>query len=67
MVWERSMWAAEAESHVVESTGEICPGLYVAGMAATAVLGGYRMGPIFGGMLLSAERAAQLLVEALNG
>lgn len=67
VVGEKSMWAVEAEEHVVESTGEICPGLYVAGMAATAVRGGYRMGPIFGGMLMSADKAAKLIAEALKG
>lgn len=66
VVGEKSMWAVEAESHVVESTSEICPGLYVAGMAATAVHGGYRMGPIFGGMLMSAEKAAKLIIEAVG-
>ena len=66
VVGEKSMWAVEAESLVVDSTGEICPGLYVTGMAATAVHGGYRMGPIFGGMLLSAEKAAKLVVEAVG-
>jgi len=58
---ERSMWADRAEQGVVSHTREVFPGLIVAGMAANAVAGEYRMGPIFGGMLLSGERAAELI------
>ena len=39
----------------------------MAGRAATAVRGGYRMGPIFGGMLMSADRAAELIAKELKG
>ncbi|MEO0247894.1 MAG: ribose 1,5-bisphosphate isomerase, partial [candidate division WOR-3 bacterium] len=38
-------------------------GLYVAGMAACACFGGPRMGPIFGGMLLSGRKLAEILKE----
>ena len=62
---ERSMWAENAESSVVDKTGEVFPGLHVAGMAAAAVHGGYRMGPIFGGMLLSGRRAAEQILASL--
>jgi len=62
---ERSMWAERAEDQVVEMTGPLCPGLYVVGMAASAARGGHRMGPIFGGMLLSAEKLAKMLVADL--
>lgn len=67
VVGERSMWAEDAETHVVEMTTQICPGLYVAGMAASAVHGGHRMGPIFGGMLLSAEKCVDLILGKLKG
>ena len=62
---ERSMWAEVGEQTVVENTGEVYPGLYVIGMAANAVMGAPRMGPIFGGMLLSGEKAAREILEKL--
>jgi thiamine thiazole synthase len=34
-------------------------------MAVNATLGGYRMGPVFGGMLLSGEKVARLLLDRL--
>jgi len=55
---ERSMWADIAERDIIDNTREVYPGLIVAGMAANAVCGGPRMGPIFGGMLLSGKHAA---------
>ncbi len=60
---ERSMWAEKAESVVVKNTNEVYPGLYVCGMAANAVYGAPRMGPIFGGMLLSGKHAAKSIIE----
>lgn len=63
---ERSLWAEEAEVSTVENTGEIYPGLYVAGMAVNATFGGYRMGPIFGGMLLSGKKVAELILKRLG-
>ena len=63
---EKSMWADQAETLTLENTREIFPGLYVAGMAANATAGGPRMGPIFGGMLLSGEKVAGELVRRLK-
>ena len=63
---ERSMWADMAESKILENTREVYPGLIVTGMAANAVYGTHRMGPIFGGMLLSGKRAAEVAVEILK-
>ena len=63
---ERSLWAEAAEHSTVGNTGEIYPGLYVAGMAVNATMGGYRMGPIFGGMLLSGEKVARTLLTRLQ-
>jgi thiamine thiazole synthase len=63
---EKSMWAEVAESRIMGNTKEIYPGLIVAGMAANAVCGAPRMGPIFGGMLLSGKRAAEVALEILQ-
>ena len=63
---ERSMWADIGEKEIVENTKEIYPGLYVVGMAANAAFGSPRMGPIFGGMLQSGKRAAEMIVERLG-
>lgn len=60
---EKSMWAEVAEKMTLENTVEVYPHLYVAGMACNAVMGGPRMGPIFGGMLLSGRRVAELIME----
>ncbi|MEA3254654.1 MAG: sulfide-dependent adenosine diphosphate thiazole synthase [Candidatus Altiarchaeota archaeon] len=62
---ERSMWADKSEALVIENTKEVYPGLFVTGMAANAVFGAPRMGPIFGGMLLSGKKAAELILEKL--
>jgi thiamine thiazole synthase len=63
---ERSMWAEVGEKQTVEHTKEIYPGFFVAGMAATATYGTFRMGPIFGGMFLSGDKAARLIHTRLN-
>ncbi|KPK98863.1 MAG: ribulose-1,5-biphosphate synthetase [Omnitrophica WOR_2 bacterium SM23_72] len=62
---EKSMWADLAEDTIVKNSKEVAPGLYVCGMCANAVFGGPRMGPIFGGMLLSGERVAKELMKRL--
>ena len=63
---EKSMWAEVAEDTIVKNSKEVLPGLYVCGMAANAVFGGPRMGPIFGGMLLSGEKLAKELIKRLK-
>lgn len=63
---EKSMWASEAEKLTVEHTGEACPGLYVAGMAVAAIHQTPRMGPIFGGMMLSGKKVAGLIIKKLK-
>jgi thiamine thiazole synthase len=64
---EKSMWSSRAEELTVKNTREVCPGLFAAGMAIAALDKTPRMGPIFGGMLLSGERVAQLVIERLKG
>jgi thiamine thiazole synthase len=54
------------EKEIVENTKQVCPGLLVAGMAANAVFSSPRMGPIFGGMLLSGRKAAELAMGLLK-
>jgi len=66
IIGEKSMWAEVGEKEVVENTKEVYPGLIATGMAATAVFGSPRMGPIFGGMLLSGKKAAKLAIELLK-
>lgn len=63
---EQSMWADLAEDTIVKNSCRVCPGLYVCGMAANAVFGGPRMGPIFGGMLLSGRSVARQLIKRLK-
>jgi len=63
---ERSMCADSGERAVIEHTGEVYPGLYVAGMAVGAVHGAPRMGPIFGGMLLSGRKVARQILQDLD-
>jgi len=65
MIGELPMNAEIGERVLLDTTKEIYPGLYVAGMAANACSGGQRMGPIFGGMLLSGEKVAQLIIKKL--
>ena len=60
---ERSMQADVAEDTIVKNSKEVAPGLFVCGMCANAVVGGPRMGPIFGGMLLSGRKVADTIAK----
>ena len=65
VIGERSLDVIAGEDEVVKGTKEIYPGLYVCGMAASAVSGTPRMGPIFGGMLMSGKKVATEIIARL--
>ena len=60
---EKPMWVDNGEASTVENTREYFPGLFACGMSANNVMGGYRMGPVFGGMLLSGRKIAGIISE----
>ena len=55
-----------SEDLIVEHTNEIYPGLLVCGMAVSTAYGIPRMGPTFGGMLVSGKKAARLAKERIE-
>ena len=63
---DKSLWVDMGERFTVEKTGEVCPGLYAAGMAVAALHQTPRMGPIFGGMLLSGRKVAELVIKKIK-
>ena len=66
IIGEKPMWVENGEASTVENTRCYFPGLYACGMSANNVMGGYRMGPIFGGMLMSGRKVAKLIIEKGN-
>jgi len=63
---EGPMDAESGEDFVVKNVAQVFPGLWVSGMSVCATFGGPRMGPIFGGMLLSGKCVAELIYAALS-
>lgn len=66
VIGEMPLWAEKGEEFTVANTKEVFPGLYVVGMAANNAFGGPRMGPIFGGMLKSGKKVAEMLIDRLE-
>lgn len=63
---EGPMDAPAGERFVVDNVMEIFPGLWTSGMSVCSSMGGPRMGPNFGGMLLSGDKAAAQICQALK-
>jgi len=63
---EGAMDVEAGDEGTVRNTREIYPGLVVCGMAANGVSGAPRMGPTFGGMLLSGEKAYYIAKERIE-
>jgi len=62
---ERPMWAEVGEKMIVENTREFFPGVFAAGMCCNAIYGAPRMGPVFGGMLMSGKKVAEMILARL--
>jgi len=65
-IQEGFMDVRTSEAGVVAQTSEVYPGLYLAGMSVASVFGLPRMGPIFGGMIESGKKAAELIHAKLR-
>ena len=63
---EGPMDAEAGEAFVVDHVQEVFPGLWVTGMSVCATQGGPRMGPIFGGMMMSGAKVAKYITKALK-
>ncbi|WOH11752.1 hypothetical protein DCAR_0831243 [Daucus carota subsp. sativus] len=55
-----------AEDAIVRLTREIVPGMIVTGMEVAEIDGSPRMGPTFGAMMMSGQKAAHLALRALG-
>ncbi len=60
------MHVSEGEDQVVNKTGEVFPGLVIAGMSVTETHGLARMGPTFGSMLFSGKKAAEVTASKIK-
>jgi len=60
-----AMDVASSEDAICEMTQEVYPGLVASGMAVSSVFGLPRMGPTFGGMLISGKKAAEIAMNMI--
>ncbi|MEM4496150.1 MAG: sulfide-dependent adenosine diphosphate thiazole synthase [Archaeoglobaceae archaeon] len=66
VIGERSAYSEVAEKLIVEKTGKVVDGLYATGMAVASLYNLPRMGPIFGGMLKSGKKVAEIIARDLG-
>ena len=57
---------AQAEDRIVNNTREVVPGMVLCGMELSEVDGSPRMGPTFGAMFISGQKAAHVALAALR-
>jgi thiamine thiazole synthase len=55
-----------SENAIVEHTREIIPGMIITGMEVAEATGTARMGPTFGAMMISGQKAAQIALQKLG-
>ncbi|KAL2943796.1 Thiamine thiazole synthase 2 chloroplastic [Bienertia sinuspersici] len=55
-----------AEDAIVKLTREVVPGMIVTGMEVAEIDGAPRMGPTFGAMMISGQKAAHLALQSLG-
>ncbi len=67
VIGEKPLWASVGEEDTVKNSREVFPGIFVSGMAANATCGSHRMGPVFGGMLMSGKKVAEEIIKRLKG
>ena len=66
LIGKSPMEAQVGEKEILENTKEIYPGLIVAGMSANVVFGSPRIGQLFGTLLVSGKKAAEIILEELR-
>ncbi|MBI5573669.1 MAG: thiazole biosynthesis protein [Elusimicrobia bacterium] len=66
IIGEKEMNANIGEKKILENTKEIYPGVYSCGMCCNAIFGDQRMGPIFGGMLMSGKKVAEIISDRIK-
>jgi thiamine thiazole synthase len=56
----------QAEDRIVNNTREVVPGMVLCGMELSEVDGSPRMGPTFGAMFVSGQKAAHVALAAMR-